>query len=120
MPPGPRGWALAAGSLPAILDRAGPGARLAADEFFRAQLGNPHTWAACSRWVLRFLAWCEARDVELARITPGWRRPESRIGGGRGSVFSAGRLEGLRRGAGRNGALPARPGRARPPPLPTS
>ena len=59
------------GPLPAILDRAGPGARLAADEFFRAQLGNPHTRAAYSRWVLRFLAWCEARDVELARITPG-------------------------------------------------
>ena len=59
------------GPLPAILDRAGPGARFAADEFFRAQLGNPHTRAAYSRWVLRFLAWCEARDVELARITPG-------------------------------------------------
>ena len=57
--------------VPAILDRAGPGARFAADEFFRAQLGNPHTRAAYSRWVLRFLAWCEARDVELARITPG-------------------------------------------------
>ena len=39
------------GSVPAILDRAGPGARFAADEFFRA--------------------WCEAQDVELARITPG-------------------------------------------------
>ena len=35
------------GSVPAILDRAGPGARFAADEFFRA--------------------WCEAQDVELAR-----------------------------------------------------
>ena len=59
------------GPLPAILDRAGPGARFAADEFFRAQLGNPHTRAAYSRWVLRFLAWCEDRHVELARITPG-------------------------------------------------
>ena len=62
------------GSVPAILDRAGPGARFAADEFFRAQLGNPHTRAAYTRWVLRFLAWCEAQDVELARITPWDRR----------------------------------------------
>ena len=28
--------------LPAILDRAGPGARFAAEEFFTAQLSNPH------------------------------------------------------------------------------
>ena len=59
------------GSVPAILDRAGPGARFAADEFFRAQLGNPHIRAAYTRWVLRFLAWCEAQHVELTRITPG-------------------------------------------------
>ena len=59
-------------TLPAILDRAGPGARFAADEFFTAQLSNPHTRRAYTHWVLRFLAWCEDGDVgELGRITPG-------------------------------------------------
>ena len=50
--------------------------------------------AAYSRWVLRFLAWCEARDVELARITPGI-------------------ADGLHRGArARDGQPAARPGGA--------
>ena len=56
-------------TLPAILDQAGPGARFAADEFFTAQLSNPHTRRAYTHWVLRFLAWCEDGDAgELGRI----------------------------------------------------
>ena len=60
-------------ALPAVLARAGPVARFATDEFFSARIGNPHTRLAYTRWVHRFLAWCDDRhpDIELARITPG-------------------------------------------------
>jgi len=45
--------------LPAIPDRAGPAARFAAQEFFSTRLANPHTRLSCSRWVHRFLTWCD-------------------------------------------------------------
>ena len=57
--------------LPAVLARAGPRARFAAEEFFGAQLRNPHTRRAYGRWVDRFLAACDASGIELAAVTPG-------------------------------------------------
>ena len=57
--------------LPAVLERAGPRARFAAEEFFGAQLRNPHTRRAYRRWINRFLAACDMAGVELAQVTPG-------------------------------------------------
>ena len=57
--------------LPAVLDRAGPRARFAAEEFFGAQLRNPHTRRAYARWISRFLVACDAAGVELTQVTPG-------------------------------------------------
>jgi integrase/recombinase XerD len=59
------------GGPPAIIHAAGGAALFAWDEFFSAELRNPHTRTAYRRAVRRFLAWCEARGVELARVTPG-------------------------------------------------
>ena len=39
-------------------------------EFFTAQIRNPHTRAAYSAAVTRFFAWCDARGLELAEISP--------------------------------------------------
>ena len=58
--------------LPPVLARAGPRARFAADEFFAAQLRNPHTRRAYRRWIGRFIAACDAAGVELAAVTPGF------------------------------------------------
>ena len=57
--------------LPAVIERAGPRARFAAEEFFGAQLRNPHTRRAYRRWINRFLGACDAAGVELAQVTPG-------------------------------------------------
>ena len=57
--------------FPAILRRAGSNACFAADEFFSAQLSNPHTRRAYGRAVGRFLAWCDAQGIELSQVTPG-------------------------------------------------
>ncbi len=56
---------------PAIVARAGAAAVFVWDEFFTAEIRNWHTRKAYRHAVRRFLAWCEAREVELARITPG-------------------------------------------------
>ena len=58
-------------ALPPSLHRAGPRARFAAEEFFGAQVRNPHTRRAYGRWVGRFLAACDAAGVELVAVTPG-------------------------------------------------
>jgi integrase/recombinase XerD len=58
-------------ALPSLVERAGTAARFAWDEFFFAEHHNPHTHAAYSSAVRRFLASCEAEGVELASITPG-------------------------------------------------
>ena len=52
-------------AFPAILQRAGKAACLAADEFFAAKISNPHTRRTYARPVGRFLAWCEAQGIEL-------------------------------------------------------
>ena len=57
--------------FPAILRRAGKNACFAADEFFSAQISNPHTRRAYARAAGRFLAWCEAHGIELGQVTPG-------------------------------------------------
>ena len=59
-------------TFPAILQRAGRNACFAADEFFSAQITNPHTRRAYARAVSRFLAWCNQQGMELAQVTPGW------------------------------------------------
>ena len=65
------------GSLPAnsaagaVLARSGNNALLAAEEFFRARINNPHTRRAYSRSINRFLTWCSERGLELHQISPG-------------------------------------------------
>ena len=58
-------------SLPALVERAGPAARFAWEEFFFADYHNPHTQRAYESGVRRFLAWAEGQGVELASISPG-------------------------------------------------
>ena len=66
-----------AGTLPAtsgagaVLARSGNNALLAAEEFFRARINNPHTRRAYSRSINRFLTWCAERGLELHQISPG-------------------------------------------------
>ena len=57
--------------VPAILQRAGPNAMFAAEEFFKASLSNEHTRRAYGRIVRRFLVWCDRHDHELQQISPG-------------------------------------------------
>ncbi|MBY0460635.1 MAG: site-specific integrase, partial [Gemmataceae bacterium] len=57
--------------LPALLAAEGPGAAVAWDEFFAAQLRNPHTRAAYKRAVTRFLGWAARTGVALPGIMPG-------------------------------------------------
>ena len=59
-----------AADAPAILTRAGDAARFAWDEFFGGQIENEHTRRAYLHAVQRFLAWCEARGLELHTIAP--------------------------------------------------
>ena len=68
--PGPRPGARSK-AFPALLQRAGKAACLAADEFFAAQISNPPTRRAYARPVGRFLAWCQAQGIELCQVTPG-------------------------------------------------
>jgi len=58
-------------ALPGIVRQAGQAAVFAANEFFYGRVRNEHTRAAYRRAVDRFLAWCEIRGLELARIAPG-------------------------------------------------
>ena len=64
----PGGWA--AESLPDIVLRAGPQAAERLVEFFTAEIRNPHTRGAYGAAVTRFFAWCDARGLELAQISP--------------------------------------------------
>ena len=59
-------------SVPAVLERTGPKALFAADEFFAAWISNPQTCYAYARVVRRFLAWCEFEALELSRVSPGF------------------------------------------------
>ena len=64
------GHARASAAAIALLKRS-PNATFAADEFFRASIGNEHTRRAYGRIVGRFLTWCGDRKLELHNITPG-------------------------------------------------
>ena len=64
----PGGWQIE--GLPDIVRRAGPQAAERTVEFFTAQIRNPHTRAAYAAAVTRFFAWCEARGLALAQISP--------------------------------------------------
>jgi site-specific recombinase XerD len=57
-------------ALPALVERAGNQAVFAAEEFFHARLRNPHTRAAYTHAVARFLAHCASLGLELHQITP--------------------------------------------------
>jgi integrase/recombinase XerD len=59
------------GGPPAIVTDAGSAAVFVWEEFFSGEIRNSHTRKAYRHAVRRFLGWCEARGVELARITPG-------------------------------------------------
>ena len=59
------------GTFPAVLVRAGRAACFAADEFFSAQISNPHTRRAYARAVSELLTWCEDQGLELRQLTPG-------------------------------------------------
>jgi integrase/recombinase XerD len=57
--------------LPATVLAAGPAATFAWDEFFDANIRNPHTRAAYCRAVEMFMSWVEPQEVPLPQITPG-------------------------------------------------
>lgn len=56
---------------PAALERAGPKALFASNEYFAARISNPHTRRAYARVVRRFLAWCEKEGLDPFRLSPG-------------------------------------------------
>src|ERR1700722_6254071 len=59
-----------ANQLPEIISRAGNAAVFATEEFFYGRIRNPHTRTAYFHAVKLFLAWAEARGLELANIAP--------------------------------------------------
>jgi site-specific recombinase XerD len=56
--------------LPALIEREGTRAQERFLEFFAARIRNPGTRIAYARAAGRFFGWCEARGIELARISP--------------------------------------------------
>lgn len=63
----PRTWEIA--GLPAIIRRAGPEAERRTVEFFETGIGNRNTRQAYAQAVMRFMNWCDDRNLELADIT---------------------------------------------------
>lgn len=66
----PFGEPHSSGNLPAIIERAGHGARFAFEEFFHAKIRNAHTRRAYRRAVLSFLKWADHRDRQLHEVSP--------------------------------------------------
>ena len=64
----PVGWHVE--GLPPLVRRAGPKAAERLVEFFTAQIRNANTRAAYGTAMMRFFAWCDARRLELDRISP--------------------------------------------------
>ena len=56
--------------LPALIVDAGPDAVARFLEFFAGRIANARTRAAYGRAVGQFLAWCEARGLGLAAVSP--------------------------------------------------
>lgn len=59
-----------AGSIPKLIESAGPRARYRFVEFFAARIRNPHTRAAYHRAVRHFADWCEERQLQLVDLNP--------------------------------------------------
>ncbi len=57
--------------MPSLVASAGGNARFAWDEWFSAEIRNPHTRRAYARAVRQFLDWCESQTLALRDITPG-------------------------------------------------
>jgi site-specific recombinase XerD len=55
---------------PPVVANSGNNARFAWDEFFAAQIRNPHTRAAYSFAIRRFLTWLEPQTIALSDIEP--------------------------------------------------
>jgi len=62
---------LRSNDFPAVLQRAGPSACFAADEFFSARISNSETRRAYGRIASRFFEFCERENLELHQVTPG-------------------------------------------------
>ncbi len=62
------GWQIE--RLPEIIRRAGPKASQRTLKFFTAKVHNPNTRQAYANAVMRFMNWCDARNLELVDITP--------------------------------------------------
>jgi integrase/recombinase XerD len=62
---------VSARNAPEIVKSIGHAAEFAWEEFFQGELANPHTRKNYIHAVKRFLVWCEDRDLQLIRVTPG-------------------------------------------------
>jgi integrase/recombinase XerD len=58
-------------AIPALVQDAGGAAWFVWEEYFSAQIRNPHTRRAYRYAVRQFLAWCDDRKLTLKMITPG-------------------------------------------------
>lgn len=56
---------------PPLIEQAGNSARFAWDEWFSADIHNPHTRRAYSHAVRQFLGWCAVHTLTLRQVTPG-------------------------------------------------
>ncbi len=56
--------------VPGLVASAGPSARFAWEEFVYGKIRNAHTRRNYKHAVVRFLAWCEQRRIDLIRIAP--------------------------------------------------
>ena len=62
---------VSARNAPEIVKCVGQAAEFAWEEFFQGELANPYTRKNYIHAVKKFLAWCEERDLQLIRVTPG-------------------------------------------------
>jgi integrase/recombinase XerD len=62
---------VSARNAPEIVKCVGQAAKFAWEEFFQGELANPHTRKNYIHAVKEFLAWCEARNLQAIRVTPG-------------------------------------------------
>src|SRR5271157_4378348 len=62
---------VSARNAPEIVKCVGQAAEFAWEEFFQGELANPHTRKNYIHAIKKFLAWCEERNLQLIRVTPG-------------------------------------------------
>jgi hypothetical protein len=62
---------VSARNAPGIVKCVGPAAEFAWEEFFQGELANPYTRKNYIHAIKKFLAWCEERNLQLIRVTPG-------------------------------------------------